>query len=242
MRSDMDKVIIERPRLGGNQRNPKGRIIQTYRMDPDLAPQKEPIKTRGRSRKSLNENLRPLENFLIRQAGRPWNDVFSEICRTIPGDSTVQAHVRNHVWDMVATQVEMRKGEPYNIGRWFGRTRPLNGRSFEKLFVHPDTGILTYVQRRKEKRKKAPIDRIEVNEFVQLQRIHGIWYEVRFAKRPQASAMWDAVLKRRIWTSVLSTSLTDMFDLLENHGRVDMYAVSKKQLSKKEIRDRVLNR
>jgi hypothetical protein len=70
MRADMYKVIVERPRRGGGDRQ--------YRPLPndDDAPARESLRSRHKQRKWLNENLRPLQRFLASQVGRPWDNVY----------------------------------------------------------------------------------------------------------------------------------------------------------------------
>ena len=96
MREDMAKVIVERPRIGG-QGNRKGRP-QSF----EELPSKEGIRQRISDEKGLNENLAPLRCFLANQVGRPWNKVYAEICANLKPTSTVQQHVRTHLADFVA--------------------------------------------------------------------------------------------------------------------------------------------
>ena len=94
MRKDMAKVLVERPRLGG-QGCRKGRRAR----DPDLLPKFKGMRRfreeQGDS-KYLNENLAPLWRYLERQIGRPWDSVWSDICAHLRPTSTVQQHVRDH--------------------------------------------------------------------------------------------------------------------------------------------------
>jgi hypothetical protein len=55
MRKDMYKVIVERPRRGGGYRSE-----MPMPVDTEDAPGREGLRRRHRSRKHLNENLRPL--------------------------------------------------------------------------------------------------------------------------------------------------------------------------------------
>jgi hypothetical protein len=74
MRPDMSHVIVERPRRGGG-RTRKGRALAFE----DL-PSHEGIRRAHLSdRKSLNENLNPLERYLTKQVGRVWDAVYAEI-------------------------------------------------------------------------------------------------------------------------------------------------------------------
>ena len=49
----------------------------------------------------LNENLAPLQRYLARQVGRPWNKIYAEIAEHLKPTSTVQQHVRDHLKDFV---------------------------------------------------------------------------------------------------------------------------------------------
>lgn len=154
MRRDMAKVIVERPRKGGG----KGRKPPwTKNADPDDLPSKEGMKKRHIRgyEKSLNENLRPLERFLNKQVGRPWDKVYSEICDQINTNNAVQKHVRDHVWDFVERHVVMKDKHPYHpkLYNWAPDGRPLHKGD---LFIHPETGLLVRVKRNPPeiKRKK----------------------------------------------------------------------------------------
>jgi hypothetical protein len=99
MRSDMAKVIVERPRVPGWEGSkPKGCQRKLHRLRDDGPPIREGMKARWRGgTKSLNEHLGPLRRYLNSQVGRPWDKVFSEICVHINRNSAVQDHVRDHV-------------------------------------------------------------------------------------------------------------------------------------------------
>jgi len=146
MRSDMHKVIVERPRRGGGVRTRRGR-----RRDYDDLPSREGMKRRhvlAGSEKALNEHLSPLERFLRKQVGRPWNAVYRDICARIRPDSAVQLHVRQHIRDYVEFDVELgARGIVYGaLHRRFGAGRfALRAGT---MFVHPRTGILVAVKRR----------------------------------------------------------------------------------------------
>lgn len=140
MRSDMFKVIVERPRWGAS-----------HASSPKLKRTKDrTLKHIGHKRhafenapytKSLNENLAPLVRFLRSRRGQPWDNVFSEICERLDTGSTVKMHVREHLEDFVLTRISigrhgewMFEGEVLGAhGMWFRR---------REFFVDPDDGIL----------------------------------------------------------------------------------------------------
>jgi hypothetical protein len=91
MRSDMAKVIVERPRKKGRAwRKPKGFLREQQKLFEEGLPFREGIKRcwQGHT-KYLNEHLGPLRRYLDSQVGRPWNKVFSEICTHINRNSAV---------------------------------------------------------------------------------------------------------------------------------------------------------
>ena len=115
MRPDMFKVIVERPRLRS-----RGPSALKARDDDET---KVPM-GRGRGTKELNENLAPLERFLRRNVGRPWNNVFSEICAGLSLRSAVQKHVRDHLQLMVDLHVFERNGELWTFSHGEQRLEP----------------------------------------------------------------------------------------------------------------------
>lgn len=187
MRKDMAKVIVERPRVGGNSAR-KGR-----RVSDELLPKQEGIKRPyGYETKDLNENLAPLRRFLLKQAGRLWNDVYSEISENISPSNIVQQHILQHVKDYVLTNVH--KGEDdkfYEIKSWRGER--LIEESYALLYVHPDTGILTknpgtprsnmknipgtWAYRREQERLNEVKTHLKCADGTELRRIDGIWYK-----------------------------------------------------------------
>ncbi|HEY1722241.1 MAG TPA: hypothetical protein VGG27_13435 [Magnetospirillaceae bacterium] len=98
MRRDMPRVIVTRPRkLGSLPR--KGRTVPDEHL-PEAIGMRRSVREKG-GHKQLNEHLSPLRRYLEKQVGRPWDKVFSEISAVLGVDSTVQKHVRDHVWDYV---------------------------------------------------------------------------------------------------------------------------------------------
>ena len=95
----------------------------------------------GRNPKCLNENLAPLRRYLAKQAGRPWDQVFSEISGKIRLDNAVQKHVRDHVHDFVASTTRLKDGVIYVVDR-SDRLVPLAEARWLDLYVHPATGVL----------------------------------------------------------------------------------------------------
>lgn len=146
----MHKVIVERPRRGSGIRSLRK---PPWEKNTDLEdrPLKEGMKKRhlyakGQALKELNENLRPLERYLKKQVGRPWNKVYSDISKNLRTTSAVQQHVRDHVWDYVERHVDIVNGVAYGDPKFGIRLRLRSG----DMYIHPRTGLLAVV---KAKRK-----------------------------------------------------------------------------------------
>jgi hypothetical protein len=99
MREDMAKVIVERPRIV-DYPSRKGRARPLEELPKQLGMRRSQQERHGE--KVLNENLNPLRRFLEGQVGRPWDKVYAEIAARLRADSTVQQHVRDHLEDFVA--------------------------------------------------------------------------------------------------------------------------------------------
>lgn len=227
MRSDMAKVIVERPRIGHRLDEKKGYRKSWQRRDPESWPQRESIFARGGHEKWFNEHLAPLRRYLQKQVGRPWNKVFAEICENLSLDSVIQSHVRDHVNDYVATDVIEESGRLYHGFNSFQFSgRPLDESRFALLYVCPRTGILRLVKQRKH---QPVVKRICESETRQFHRLNDAWFEVRLRTLPQDSdGCWDAVLEKPVGRCRLD-------ELKTCYGFV-AYALSKRPLKPDETR------
>ena len=259
MRSDMFKVIVERPRRGSRVRWSSGdrRYLNSEDAPPKLGMR------RGRVvHKWLNENLGPLRKFLARQAGRPWNDVFSEICRTIDNRSTVKQHVRSHIEDFVAIETRLVDGEVC-APTWSGPYTPLRELP-EELYVDPLSGVLmrnmervTYrqKQRERENRRQKELDaRLRVlSPLEELHRVHGIWYAVRLAELPKCrkekrfangrwhevtvhEKRWDVLLRKAVFGREPRGPKGEFVRGSFPYRTRGLYAAHKSQLGARELR------
>jgi hypothetical protein len=221
----MDKVIVERPRLGSRQKVRKGYRKQWQRFDPEEFPHHEGIFAHKGRTKFFNEHLGPLRRYLRKQVGRPWNKVFADVCENLRCDSVVQSHVRDHLVDIVAVHVEERDGVRYRHTRW-GGTVPLVARGWLQLFVCPRTGILRLVEPR---RPTIPPNRICETAELQYHRVAGQWFEVRLRKIPaEQEGCWDAFLEKPLLRCTPG-------ELTARYG-FGAYALSKRPLNRKDCR------
>lgn len=249
MRKDMYKVIVERPRRGGERRNEMPRPV-----DLDDSPKQEGLRRRHRSRKWLNENLRPLERYLASQVGRPWDKVYSEICAGIDRRNTVQQHIHQHLEDFVATRLIRVDGVLCHHGGWFG-LRPIDSEWGPRFFVDPDNGLLRRNRgwedaRRasRQRRQRTALlrdgghreDLRRIDAQWQLHRIGGVWYRVEVADirdvDPNGPMPIDALRRIPVHQCPTHTARKGIESNLWLFGAPDLYAVRKRQLDAKELR------
>jgi hypothetical protein len=160
MRDDMFKVIVERPRHG-RYRAKAVKLRHDRLPDRSLVGHKRLLHEQCADAKDLNENLAPLRRFLMKQRGRKWNTVFSEICSTLDTGSTVKMHVRSHIEEFIVVRISVD-----NQGRWFGTgifDRPSALIDWwPELYVDPYDGI--------------------IKETEKLCKIHGLKYRRRWRR------------------------------------------------------------
>lgn len=197
MREDMFKVIVERPRrLVHRAPRVKSRL--------DRLPERTKVgMKRGAQEqcgwtKYLNENLAPLQRYLRKQRGRPWNKVYSEICARLDTRSAVKQHVRDHLEDLIVFRVVVGKDGALLDPKGWPRLQPIH-EARQELYVDPGDGIVKEVaalrrqlglpvSRRARRRRPAPRNEgvILLSELEDLKRIDGIWYRLRY--QPQTPA------------------------------------------------------
>lgn len=100
MRSDMAKVIVERPRYKGREPSFNARKSAFERRSRDRTDHEvlaKTMPTRMFGTRCLNENLKPLLRFLRRRVGKPWNDVHAELSARLAPRRAIDAHVLDHV-------------------------------------------------------------------------------------------------------------------------------------------------
>ena len=233
MRSDMCKVIVERPRVLG-WKHKRGRDDQRARQDPEEAPlQESSARGRKRNHKYLNENLAPLRRFVLGQVGRRWDSVHAEICEHLRLTSAVQQHVLQHLDDFVVKDVEMVDGKPVHRADH----RPVVGSRWRALaWVCPRTGIL----RRSPARARvvAPPDRdhFTLKDGTRLQRVAGVWYQMVLMPIPSLPGE-----RRGKVDLVLGEPLDGpdswwlMYRMKALYGREGVYAAGKLQLGKRAL-------
>jgi len=121
MRKDMDKLLVTTPRVGSSIKN---REIKEARRSAregnyDSLPSYSSMKPKTGGwddRKSLNEYLNPLVRYLAKNCGRPWDKVYSEICKNMDRRGIVQDHIFQHLFDYVERNPVFKNGKPHSTG------------------------------------------------------------------------------------------------------------------------------
>jgi|HubBroStandDraft_3_1064219.scaffolds.fasta_scaffold180203_2 hypothetical protein len=183
MRSDMHKVIVERPRmLRSKWKNRKTALRLSESQRAHAIAEAEdydggsPRASSARHEKHLNENLAPLRRYLRRQVGRPWDKVYSEICRTIDTRSAVGLHVLQHVEGFIALDTFLENGRIYERG-WYHPSE------VQGLYVHPLTGIVRLAKRRPSTLKRSELNLVAVSETLEYEKIDGLWFQMEYRLR-----------------------------------------------------------
>jgi hypothetical protein len=253
LRSDMARVLCDEPRRGMRIKDRKGYKREQQRTPMEDQPRKSKGNLRRKWREHWNEgkefgdHVEPLRRFVLSGVGRPWNDVYSEISKTIPKGTVVNDHAYTHLWGYVALNVRMVNGIPYDqVEGKYGR-----GKVYQDTYVHPESGLLCLTPKEPRRRSRA---KQESNDWVGIDAYHvyykykGIWYLLTWKDLPQGkSASGYDVLFNEHW------SFGDRYFQIRNtvctrNNRYEVeyrftkyygspkYCVSKRQIGKAQIR------
>ena len=182
-------------------------------------------------RKFSKAHLAPLRRWLRSNAGRPWNEVYSE-ASAIPDPAN---SMRSHLLDFVYRNNFMHDGEvwchvwpePAPVSSLVGHT------IWPKFYVHPETGILREVPHRKHREPFVPRKtllskfRRWISDWELLMKIEGFWYLLEMSPIDQAPKRppFDLLFKLRLSASHAV--------VVYSHP---LYATSKRQLSHAELK------
>jgi hypothetical protein len=89
--------------------------------------------------KRKNENYNAISRFLKKNLGRPWNDIWSEICAQSDSRSKQGSGFRKHFEWNVAQDIAIINDKPYQFK--YGRCSYYD-HTYTGYYVHPETGIL----------------------------------------------------------------------------------------------------
>lgn len=178
MRSDMGKVITERPRSKSRLPTAKfGKTIAWRGWDEDYAEPKFASGSQGAlygwEEKQFTDVLGPIYKFLNAQVGRPWNKVYSELCQVLDKRKLTHKHVFDHVEMYVERHVRMGRD-----GQYYPKNAIFSWNAVKGLFVCPRTGLIRRQVPREEPRPPKPLQRLEVSPDEIYEKLDGIWYRL----------------------------------------------------------------
>jgi len=163
MRKDMKDVIVNTGRQGGGWGKKLYNRAYLRDHDPDDLPIRLPIARRRQysDPKSLGDRIAPLRAFLDKQVGRPWADVWHEVCENADARTIRGFHLRQHVWIEVARN------------KW----------GYGGLFIDDDGTLqrakeLTRAEQRRRWHKFKPTEKLQYKDEPDryYEKIEGIWY------------------------------------------------------------------
>lgn len=242
MRSDMGKVLVERPRIsarirkGGPGKGYRKRIGRCLATGETPSPREGMKQRYGAARKSFNEHLGPLRRFLNSNVGRHWNKIYAEICQYVDRGNVVQKHILTHLFEYVITDVVLIDGKPCcgaNAGRGrFGESLRVTHRRHQ-WYVCPKSGLL-----RRSRYVPFRPKRLELPRMVALNKqqiclfLGGQWELVTVQAIPAAfgGSCFDVILKKIIRSGYLHADP----DSMRLYG-TNAYAVARRPLSRREL-------
>lgn len=184
MRSDMSKVITECYRLGGCDYKYNRRGKKHWDVENDDAPARESMRKWARVLqvdKEFGENLNPLYRFIASKVGEKWDDVYSEICKTLNPNNQVQNHILQHLYDVLEKDTYVGDdGHPYVHGyRGPDRVdvhRGYYGLRRNNLYVCPKDGTIKKTKFVPYVRKEQEIAHKIVSDKEILIKMDDVWY------------------------------------------------------------------
>lgn len=245
MRNDFTSVIVERARYGRSRVHPKGARFSLKSLsgptldddagslDFDDSDIHQSMNAPWRhNRKEKRIHLAPLRRYLRAQVGRPWNDVYSDVCHTFQGVVSNGDRLTNYIdWD-VELNVRVRTCDGELITE---RGYSLGGNA---LFVHPETGILTLspTSPRRRWKNKPRFEMVTIDNDHKLVNVDGLWFVVTLATIPGEEVSerpFDVVLGRAVFAADVKYAWGNEFYRSWGPG---LYACHKRQANSREIR------
>jgi hypothetical protein len=243
MRSDIQYVVIERPRSGAS----KHEVRRRRRKNNDKRFFEDAPVNQSSSRgswgyhgKQLTDFLEPLYGLLRKRCGQRWDDVYSEIRSGLNPSSTTHKHVFDHLKEAVELNASVdENGDPWVPDRsvrrrYYGEhlyepERPgwrrldrYRRRRVSQFWVHPETNILHEVPYREISKPVArDVEHLLVDGKV-YHRFDGTWFEVDIQPVPSGHR-WGVA--KRVWVPARENALGMVVQNAywkDDHGPIDV--------------------
>lgn len=147
----MHEELIECYRKGDMKGKKKGYRKLNSPQNWDTSLKNERIKWMKSETKCLDDNLGPLIRFLESKKGKYWDKVYSELCQRMDKKSVIGQHLFDHLMDFVYTNVYVVNGKVYSMNWRQGEHELKSSRWWPMFYVHPKSGVLVKVKKRREK-------------------------------------------------------------------------------------------
>jgi hypothetical protein len=136
MRSDVDKIISERPKSGRTweSKTPRKKQVALDLHGDQADENSNHIRQEHQKGRKVRYNV--LERFLVHRIGRAWDKVYAEVCIVTDARSFSGGEIREHVKTVVATECWM-EGRTVMSHDQRGCPQVVRG-----LYVHPKSGLL----------------------------------------------------------------------------------------------------
>jgi hypothetical protein len=139
-------------------------------------------------RKQLNEYLKPLVRYLVKNCGRPWDKVYSEICENMDRRGIVQDHIFQHLFDYVERKPIFKDGKPHRTG--YGGLYPLY-KSGWTFYVDKDGTLKEPKEKRppwREEKDNPNLIKTDDESILFLKRDNdGTWFRVSLEDWPDVA-------------------------------------------------------
>lgn len=183
MRKDLNKLLCEEERWGSTRSYKEVRRKKVFKADEEFNAGCEGMTKRhavANNQKQFGEHLNPLYGVVRKNVGRPWDDVYSELCEVFDMRSVVNAHILQHLWQKVERYTFIKDGVVMVRELYRNGAHPLED-AFCEYYIHPVTGILsknekfkTYDQIRRERDAEREVEarktRIVISKNKELRR------------------------------------------------------------------------
>jgi len=189
MKGYFSKLLTEQERSNSGAKSAKWG--QRLKYDPDSEYEDQPRRASSSRHqqerwtgedKNLTDVLGPLRGYLRKNLGRPWDDVYSELCTGLDRRSVSGLHVFSHLWQYVDKNcwIGAKTGKVYTDSNRGPQT-------VDEFYVHPWTGLLCEVPRRRRRwwmadTKPEPVTEIKLDEGKSYKQIEGIWYYTEWTR------------------------------------------------------------
>jgi hypothetical protein len=239
MKNHFDKEITERPRRGGGDTYGKFRSVDRQRLrdegysdDYEDRGQSKMRKIYGWERKEFNDHLSPVRRWLRKQAGRPWNKVWSEVCQLNLGGVLGQ-HIRDHIFrsdggGMVAaySEILLRREQSKKYGRYgsYGHHDRF-AYGYDGLWIDQH-GMLRYNEQPRQYHRrgvKEELPYIKINDHSWYAKESGLWFRFSgidpYPEITHVDNLWSHKSEKRVTGEYL-------------YRRVDKQSLNRKELNK----------